>query len=115
MYLDVSISIGSNENFQEVTNFVSALGQFLEIGLNDNLAGVILFARHADIEFDVQDTLMLLIFPELLLALSTVIYQNGIVPVLIYLRLLDLLRTAGRRGGALRFRDDPNIPKIAVT
>ena len=112
--LDVSISIGSNEKFQEVTNFVSALGQLLEIGLNDNLAGVILFARHADIEFDVQEHTNAADFSR---AVTSIIYSDipernrtgTNIP-----EALDLLRTAGRRGGALRFRDDPNIPKIAV-
>ena len=112
--LDVSISIGDDANFQEVTNFVSALGQVLEIGVNDNLAGVILFARHANIEFDVQEHTNAADFST---AVTSIIYSD--IPRLNRTgtnipEALDLLRTAGRRGGALRFRDDPDIPKIAV-
>ena len=112
--LDVSISIGDDANFQEVTNFVSALGQVLDIGLNDNLAGVILFARHADIVFDVQEHTNAADFST---AVTSIIYSD--IPLLNRTgtnipEALDLLRTAGRRGGALRFRDDPDIPKIAV-
>ena len=112
--LDVSISIGDDANFQEVTSFVGGLGQVFDIGLNDNLAGVILFARHANIEFDVQEHTSAADFAT---AVTNIIYSD--IPRLNRTgtnipEALDLLRTAGRRGGALRFRDDPNIPKIAV-
>ena len=112
--LDVSLSIGNDTRFQEVTKFVGGLGQFFDIGLNDNLAGVILFARHANIEFDVQEHTNATDFAA---AVTSIVYSDiprrnrtgTDIPA-----ALDLLRTAGRRGGALRFRDDPNIPKIAI-
>ena len=112
--LDVSISIGGDENFQEVTSFVGALGQFLDIGLNDNLAGVILFARHAHVEFDVQEHTNGADFAA---AVNSIIYSN--IPQLNRTgtnipEALDLLRTAGQGGGRLRFRNDPDIPKIAI-
>ena len=112
--LDVSISIGDDARFQEVTNFVGGLGRVFDIGLNDNLAGVILFARHANIEFDVQEHTNATDFAE---AVTSIIYSD--IPRLNRTgtnipEALDLLRIAGRRGGALRFRDDPNIPKIAI-
>ena len=112
--LDVSNSIGNNENFQQITNFVSMLGQFLDIGINDNLAGVILFARDANISFDAQEHTN---SDDFTAAVNSIIYEQ--IPQenrqgTNFPAALDLLRTAGRRGGNLRFRDDPDVLKIAV-
>ena len=112
--LDVSNSIGSNENFQQITNFVSMLGRFFDIGIEDNLAGVILFARNASILFDVQEHTNSSDFRA---AINSIDYeriprrnrQGTNLPA-----ALDLLRTAGRQGGNLRLRDDPDVQKIAV-
>ena len=112
--LDVSNSIGNNENFRQITNFVSMLGQFLDIGINDNLAGVILFARDANISFDAQEHTNSVDFTA---AINSIVYSQ--IPRdnrrgTNFPAALDLLRTAGRRGGNLRFRDDPDVLKIAV-
>lgn len=62
--LDVSRSIGipenrfnetaGDENFKKVTDFVSKVPEMLPIGLQNNLVGVILFAREAVVRFDVM-------------------------------------------------------------
>ena len=90
------------------------LGRFFDIGIDDNLAGVILFAHDASILFDVQKHTNSSDFRA---AINSIDYeriprqdrQGTNLPA-----ALDLLRTAGRRGGNLRLRDDPDVQKIAV-
>ena len=63
--LDISRSIGkakgsfriddADRNFKKVTDFVSQVSELLQIGLEDNLVGVILFAKRADVWFDVRE------------------------------------------------------------
>ena len=112
--LDVSISIGSDENFKVITDFVSNISVVLDIGLKDNLVGVILFARHATIHFHVQEHTN---EDDLTAAITGIVYSD--IPQLNRTgtnmpEALDLLRTAGQIGGELRFRDDPTIAKVAV-
>ena len=112
--LDVSISIGSNANFQTVTRFASDVSEFLEIGLNDSLVGLILFARHADVYFNVQEYSD---ETKLVASINSIIYDQ--IPRLNRTgtnipEALDLLRTAGQNDGQLKLRNDVTKPKIVV-
>ena len=112
--LDVSRSIGSDENFNVVTDFVSQIGSALDIGLKENLVGIILFARHATVHFHVQEHTNA---DNLTAAITSIVYSD--IPELNRLgtnmpEALDLLRTAGQIGGELRLRDDPITTKVAV-
>ena len=112
--LDVSISIGSNANFQTVTRFASDVSEFLEIGLNDSLVGLILFARHADVYFNVQEYSD---ETKLVASINSIIYDQ--IPRLNRTgtnipEALDLLRTAGQNNGQLKLRNDVTKPKIVV-
>ena len=112
--LDVSISIGSDEHFNTVKEFVKSVINFTDIGTNDSLVGVILYARDAWIKFDLQQ------YPvkaDLLDAIDRIVYKN----ISNYNQTgtntpaaLRLLETGGQRGGALRLRNDPFKPKVAV-
>ena len=111
---DVSISIGSDANFNVIRNFVAAISNFVTIGPNDNLVGKILFARHANISFHVQEHTNA---EDLTAAINSIVYSE--IPELDRTgtnipEALDLLRTAGRPGGELRFRDDPDVTRVAV-
>ena len=113
--LDVSVSIGSDERFDTVKEFVKSVIDFMDIGINDGLVGVILFGRSAWINFDLQQ------YPvkdDLKKAIDRIVYSNisqhnhtgTNTPA-----ALRLLETAGQRGGALKLRhDDPSKPKIVV-
>jgi len=87
----------------------------LDIGLNDSLVGVILFARHANVHFHAQQHTS---EAELDAAINGIIYDEIPLPNRIGTNIpeaLDLLITAGERGGALRLRrNDPTKPKIVV-
>ena len=112
--LDTSISIGDDETFGVITNFVSGIGQFFEIGVDENLAGVILFARHANIQFHVREHTNLADFVD---AVTSIIYSD--IPQLNRTgtnipEALRLLRTAGQTGGALRLRNEPDKVRIAI-
>ena len=111
---DVSISIGNDANFNIIRNFVRAISNFVTIGPNDNLVGKILFARHANLSFHVQEHTNA---EDLTAAIDSIVYSE--IPELDRTgtnipEALDLLRTAGRPGGELRFRDDPDITRVAV-
>ena len=111
---DVSLSIGNDANFNVVRNFVRSISNFVTIGPNDNLVGKILFARHANITFHVQEHTNA---EDLTAAIDSIVYSE--IPELDQTgtnipEALDLLRTAGRPGGELRFRDDPNVNRVAV-
>ena len=112
--LDVSISIGNDENFRTVTQFASGVSQFLDIGLNDSLVGMMLFARHSNVHFHVQEYTN---EDDLTEAIDNIVYSE--IPELDRTgtnipEALDLLRTAGRSGGELRLREDPTTAKIVV-
>ena len=112
--LDVSISIGNDENFQTVTQFASDVSEFLDIGINDSLVGMMLFARHANVHFHVQEHTN---EDDLIAAIGSIVYseiseldRTGTnIP-----EALDLLRTAGQSGGELVLRDDPTTTKIVI-
>ena len=53
--LDVSISIEDEENFQLMKDFIMNSTNLVTVGLNDSLAAVILFARHAWINFTLTE------------------------------------------------------------
>ena len=111
--LDVSKSIGNNTNFQTVTQFARDVIQFLDIGLNDSLVGVILFARHANVHFHAQQHTS---EAELVETIDSIIYDE--IPLLNRTgtnipEALDLLRTAGETDGALRLREN-DLPKIVI-
>ena len=112
--LDVSISIGNDENFRTVTQFASDMSRFLDIGLNDSLVGMMLFARHSNVHFHVQEHTN---EDDLTEAIDNIVYSE--IPELDRTgtnipEALDLLRTAGRSGGELRLREDPTTAKIVV-
>ena len=112
--LDVSLSIGSNANFQTITNFVSDMSQVLVIGLNHSLVGIMLFARHADVHFHVQEHFDK---AQLIADINAIVYDQ--IPKLKRTgtnmpEALDLLRTAGQSGGKLRLRNDLTKPKIVI-
>ena len=86
----------------------------MDIGYNESLVGVILFARDAWIHFDLQK------YPvkaDLVRAIDQLVYseipksrRTGTnIPA-----ALTLLGTAGQKGGALRLRDDKKKLKIAA-
>ena len=111
---DVSVSIGSDRNFNVIKNFINSIGNFLEISPDDNLVGQILFARHANISFHVQEHTN---EDDLTAAIDSIVYSE--IPELDRTgtnipEALDLLRTAGRSGGELRLRDDDSVAKVAV-
>ena len=111
---DVSISIGNDANFNIIRNFVHSISNFLTIGPNNSLVGKILFARHANISFHVQEHTNA---EDLTAAIDSIVYSE--IPELDRTgtnipEALDLLRTAGRPGGELRFRDDPDVTRVAV-
>ena len=112
--LDVSLSIGSDEHFSTVKEFMKNVSNFMNIGTDESLVGVVLFGRDAWIKFDLQQ------YPvkaDLLDAIDRIVYENiskdnrngTNTPA-----ALKLLETAGQRGGALRLRNDPFKLKIAV-
>ena len=96
--LDVSISIGNDENFRTVTQFASDMSRFLDIGLNDSLVGMMLFARHSNVHFHIQEHTN---EDDLTAAIDSIVYSE--IPELDCTstnipEALDLLRTAGRSG-----------------
>ena len=110
--LDISVSIGggkqkaADKNFKEVTTFVSNMVQFLNIGPDNSLVGVVLFARDAVINFNV---LKYTDMDDLLNAINSLefgnikdeIHQTTNTPA-----ALNLLRAQGHNDGALRLRYD---------
>ena len=76
--------------------------------------GKILFARHANISFHVQEHTN---EDDLTAAIDSIVYSE--IPKLDRTgtnipEALDLLRTAGQSGGELMFRDDDSVTKVAV-
>ena len=110
----MSVSIGGDKHFDNIKAFVKSVSQFIDIGMKESLVGVVLFARDAWIEFDLQQYL---VQSDLIEAIDRIVYSNistlnrtgTNTPA-----VLQLLGTAGQRGGPLRLRHDPNKPKIAV-
>lgn len=112
--LDVSISIGGDEYFNMIKDLAKQISAFPDIGMDKTLVGVILFARDALIEFDLQKYPMK---ADLINAIDEIVYSN--IPR--YNRTgtnipaaLKLLGSAGQSNGALKLRNDPDIPKIVV-
>ena len=121
--LDVSISIrggrkGSNtigdQNFGNVTTFVNDFIKEIQIGRNDSLVGVILFAKDAVVNFnllkhttksDLMDAINRLVFSKI----TKPNHKGTNTP-----HALRLLKTAGQRGGNLRLRYDSNTSKIVI-
>ena len=112
--LDVSVSIGSDKHFNTVKEFAKHVSNFMDIGTNKSLVGVVLFGRDAWIKFDLQK------YPvkaDLMEAIDKIVYSDiskldhtgTNIPA-----ALRLLETTGQKGGALRLRHDPFKPKIAV-
>ena len=110
----MSVSIGGDKHFDNIKAFVKSVCQFIDIGMKESLVGVVLFARDAWIEFDLQQYL---VQSDLIEAIDRIVYSNisklnrtgTNTPA-----VLQLLGTAGQKGGPLRLRHDPNKPKIAV-
>ena len=95
-------------------SFASDTSRFLDIGLNDSLVGMMLFARHSNVHFHVQEHTN---EDDLTAAIDNIVYSE--IPELDCIgtnipEALDLLRTAGRSGGELRLRDDQTTAKIVV-
>ena len=120
--LDVSTSVGArgslaagDKRFKVVTDFVSNVADFLTIGPDDTLIGVILFVQTAVLNFsvtthtvasDLQDAINSIVYSEI----TNPDPRGTNTPA-----ALDLLRTAGQRGGELALRrDNPDINQIAV-
>ena len=51
--LDVSVSIENDTNFGLIRDFVTQAASFMSIGVNETLFSVLLFARHAWINFTI--------------------------------------------------------------
>ena len=112
--LDVSISIGNDENFRTVTQFASDMSRFLDIGLNDSLVGMMLFARHSNVHFHAQKYTNK---DDLTAAIDSIVYSEIPEPNRTGTNIpeaLDLLWTAGRSGGELRLRDNQTTTKIVI-
>ena len=111
---DVSLSIGSDANFDVIKTFIISLINFLEINPNANCVAKILFARHANISFGAQEHTNA---NDLIAAINSIVWSE--IPELArtgtnMAEALDLLRTAGGSGGELRCRDDDMATRIAV-
>ena len=112
--LDVSVSIGGDEHFDNIKAFVKSISQFINIGMNESLVGVVLYAHDAWIKFDLQQYL---VKSDLIEAIDRIVYSN--ISKLNHTgtntpAALQLLGTAGEIGGPLRLRHEPNKLKIAV-
>ena len=107
---DVSLSIGSDTNYDVIKTFIINLISFLEINPNANLAAKILFARHADINFHLQEHTNA---NDLIAAVDRIVWSE--IPELArtgtnFPEALDLLRNVSE----LRFRNDDDVTRIAV-
>ena len=118
--VDISKSIGKGKqsdadlNFREVKRFIANVVDFLSIGPNSSLVGVVEFARWADITFSVSNYTNR---HDLLDAINDLEYgdiNNDRHETTNTPDALDLLRFEGREGGELRLRYDSTIPHIVV-
>ena len=110
----MSLSIGDDSIFDVIRTFIISVIRFLDIGITTNCVGKILFARHASISFHVlehtnEDDLTEAIDSISIDAISELNRTGTNMP-----EALDLMRTAGRSGGELMFRDDDSVAKVAV-
>ena len=96
--LDESRSIG-RARFELIREFVANVSLVLDIGLQRSLVGVISFSNGAAIDFSVTQHTDL---NSLLLAIEKIPYRAGFTNTA---AALNLLRTAGKPGGALNLRD----------
>ena len=118
--VDISKSIGKGEqadadfNFREVKTFISDVVEFLSIGPNRSLVGVVEFARWANITFSVSnytdkhnllDAINNLEYGDI----NNIRHETTNTP-----DALDLLRFEGREGGELGLRYNSTMPRIAV-
>ena len=106
--LDESSSIGAN-GFQLIREFAEEISRSLDIGLQRSLVGVILFSSSARVYFPVTQHTDA---GTLLLALNSLPYNEGDTDTA---AALNLLRTAGRPGGALKLRSRFNHIAVIVT
>ena len=107
--LDVSGSIGRTR-FQIVRAFAEQIARLLDIGIQRSLVGVILFDGSARVHFPVtQHTVASTLLPALNPGLP---YSGGGTNIA---AALNLLRTAGQTGGALRLRAGYSHIAIVVT
>ena len=121
--LDVSISIkggkkGTDEtgdqNFGKVTTFVNDFIKEIQIGQNDSLVGVILFAQRAVVNFNLSRHTTK---SDLMDAINNLTYSTITEPDhkgTNTPHALRLLKTAGQHGGNLTLRYDSNTSKIAI-
>ena len=124
--LDISHSIGrqglknpdpglGDRNFGTVTQFVSDFVNRLNIGPDGSLAGVILFARDAEIHFSIQEHTNK---AELTRAIEGIRYSDYDANYHLGTNTpgaLDILRIDGQPGGALGLRDDTTKVAIVIT
>ena len=111
----MSQSIGEESDFDVVKTFINNVINFLTIGPDDNLVGKIKFARHATIQFHVQEHTnevdLKAAVDNCSLAMNEP--EKGRIGTNMP-EALNLMRTAGRSGGDLMFRDDDTVTKVAV-
>ena len=119
--LDISISIGQGNqstadlNFDRMKNFILDVVDFLSIGPDNSMVGVVEFARFAEITFSVSEYTDK---SNLQTAIRNLQYGN-----INDLRhettntpdTLKLLRIEGREGGALGLRDDADHVVVFIT
>ena len=106
--LDDSGSI-TNTGFDFTKKFITDISSALDIGLQINLVGVILFGTSTSIEFSV---IQYTDKASLLAAIDNLSYRGGYTNTH---AALDLLRTAGLPGGALSLRSGFTHVAIVIT
>ena len=111
----MSQSIGEESDFDVVKTFINNVINFLTIGPDDNLVGKIKFARHATIQFHVQEHTNEVDLKAAVDNCSLAMNEpdKGRIGTNMP-EALNLMRTAGRSGGDLMFRDDDTVTKVAV-
>ena len=118
--IDISKSIGqgyqdtADLNFRQVKQFITNMVNIFKIGTNDDLVGVVEFARWANITFSLSDNTNK---QDLLDAVNNLTYGdiNNITHETTNTPYaLDLLRNEGREGGKLGLRYDSTIHHMVI-
>ena len=76
------MSIGGDKHFDNIKAFVKSVSQFIDLGMQESLVEVVLFARDAWIEFDLQQYLV----------------QSDLIEAIDDLQIYDHIYTVGIRG-----------------